>query len=348
MKKLVFLIVTFLFSVHNTYAQTDFSDFRNKAENFILSESENPAWKWYSPIITKETPFYSGNDDIPSYIEYKVSCSDMYDCWWIMVNTDKSDTSIPIASFAGWTMSETLNPKNENNFKYYYFGILDYYAVNKSTWKLVNITQNWELTNNPSNIYYRDNNPLTKSFNTLKRNSKENLETHQKFRQNQKEETTFSARSFSARTMPKYIWNFQRTTKCSSYTPCYNQWRRSYPEGNWATGCTPAATSIILWHYDRNWFPNIFSFEAPLSHDNQITNIQTTLWHLMWTYYVNWEGSTPTSRNMDWWKILNKKYNYTADYHSWWNLIDNIQDEINNWRPAMLSIGKYENGKRIS
>ncbi len=45
MKKLVFLIVTFLFSVHNTYAQTDFSDFRNKAENFILSESENPAWK---------------------------------------------------------------------------------------------------------------------------------------------------------------------------------------------------------------------------------------------------------------------------------------------------------------
>ena len=45
MKKLVFLMVTFLFGMQNTYAQVDFQDFRQQAEKFIQSESENPAWK---------------------------------------------------------------------------------------------------------------------------------------------------------------------------------------------------------------------------------------------------------------------------------------------------------------
>ncbi len=45
MKKLVFLMVTFLFGMQNTYAQVDFQDFRQQAENFIQSHSENLAWK---------------------------------------------------------------------------------------------------------------------------------------------------------------------------------------------------------------------------------------------------------------------------------------------------------------
>lgn len=44
------------------------------------------------------------------------------------------------------------------------------------------------------------------------------------------------------------------------------------------------------------------------------------------------------NRNMDGWKYLNGKYSYTSDYHSWWNLVDNIQDEINARRPVMISI----------
>ncbi len=38
-------MVTFLFGMQNTYAQVDFQDFRQQAEKFIQSESENPAWK---------------------------------------------------------------------------------------------------------------------------------------------------------------------------------------------------------------------------------------------------------------------------------------------------------------
>jgi len=30
------------------------------------------------------------------------------------------------------------------------------------------------------------------------------------------------------------------------------------------------------------------------------------------------------NRNMDGWKYLNGKYSYASDYHSWWNLVDNI------------------------
>ena len=52
------------------------------------------------------------------------------------------------------------------------------------------------------------------------------------------------------------------------------------------------------------------------------------------------------NRNMDGWKYLNGKYSYTSDYHSWWNLVDNIQDEINAKRPVMISIERYMNNEQ--
>ena len=51
------------------------------------------------------------------------------------------------------------------------------------------------------------------------------------------------------------------------------------------------------------------------------------------------------NRNMDGWKYLNGKYSYTSDYRSWWNLVDNIQDEINAKRPVMISIERYINNE---
>ena len=53
------------------------------------------------------------------------------------------------------------------------------------------------------------------------------------------------------------------------------------------------------------------------------------------------------NRNMDGWKYLNGKYSYISDYHSWWNLVDNIQDEINAKRPAMIRIFDGEIERQI-
>ena len=185
MKKLVFLMVTFLFGMQNTYAQVDFQDFRQQAENFIQYHSENLAWKWFSPIITKETLFYSSDDTNPSYIEYKISCSDTKDCGWIMLNIDNTDAPVPIASFAWGTMSEALNPRNEKGFKYYYFGIFDYFAINQSNNKIAMIwpdgsTITESINNSLETKIITSNKPSTHSyvidsFQALQKQVKENI-----------------------------------------------------------------------------------------------------------------------------------------------------------------------------
>lgn len=191
MKKLVFLMVTFLFGMQNTYAQVDFQDFRQQAENFIQSHSEEVAWKWFSPIITKETLFYSSDDTNPSYIEYKMSCSDTKDCGWIMLNIDNTDAPVPIASFAWDTMSEALNPRNEKGFKYYYFGIFDYFAINQSNNKIAMIwldgsTITESINNSLETKIITSNKPSTHSyvidtFQALQKQVKENINKKKNF-----------------------------------------------------------------------------------------------------------------------------------------------------------------------
>ena len=229
MKKLVFLMVTFLFGMQNTYAQVDFQDFRQQAENFIQSESENLAWKWFSPIITKETLFYSSDDTNPSYIEYKISCSDTKDCGWIMLNIDNTDAPVPIASFAWDTMSEALNPRNEKGFKYYYFGIFDYFAINQSNNKITMIwldgsTITESINNSLETKIITSNKPSTHSyvidrFQALQKQVKENINKKKEFHKNSQ---LFLARSNSS---AHYIRdNLIDRQTCTSYTPCYHQW----------------------------------------------------------------------------------------------------------------------------
>ncbi len=85
---------------------------RVEAENYI----EEMRWFWpfwnNNPRIVLEKPFYSNNDETPSYIEYKVSCDDEVDCGYIMVNIDWTDVSVPVSSYA-WKPPSSYEGRKE-------------------------------------------------------------------------------------------------------------------------------------------------------------------------------------------------------------------------------------------
>lgn len=81
-----------------------------EAEKYIkLTFTFDLFWKWKKTHISWEKYFYSADERKPSYIEYKVSCDKQVDCWYVMVNIDWTDSSIPEASSVWKTSSEIMS-----------------------------------------------------------------------------------------------------------------------------------------------------------------------------------------------------------------------------------------------
>ena len=124
-----------------------------------------------------------------------------------------------------------------------------------------------------------------------------------------------------------------------SLVPCYTQTYRDYPSDRirdwvWPRGvtwCTPTALSIIMWYYDRNWYPNMVSWYAPAktekhyyeSDDNDweriIRELQTKLWDAMNTYLSKSWWLTNTFRILYWiYYIRDNTYSYNPRYYIMW------------------------------
>ena len=122
-----------------------------------------------------------------------------------MLNIDNTDAPVPIASFAWDTMSKALNPRNEKGFKYYYFGIFDYFAINQSNNKIAMIwpdgsTITESINNSLETKIITSNKPSTHSyvidsFQALQKYAKENINENKEFRKNSQ---LFLARSNSS------------------------------------------------------------------------------------------------------------------------------------------------------
>lgn len=111
---------------------------RDFAYQYLKNSSEEPFWKNKFPYISGEKFFYTANDDIPSYIEFKISTSESNDAGFIIVNLDGNDVQVPIASPSGKTPSEALNIRfdknhgNSENEKLYYFSPFDQWIVDEN------------------------------------------------------------------------------------------------------------------------------------------------------------------------------------------------------------------------
>jgi len=350
---------------------------RVEAENYI----EEMRWFWpfwnNNPRIVSEKPFYSNNDETPSYIEYKVSCDDEVDCGYIMVNIDWTDVSVPVSSYAWKPPSEVM--KEEKNFswneKNYYFNAFESFAYDESTWELwytnpenknleqsnSGLTQGLQNSTMSRASFLPQNDKLKEKFEKFKKwaaeSKEENIErqkTLNKSNTSSMSRTSTMARYWSDQGILRWsiLWNW-----CHSLIPCYLQVQRYYPQNRdetwkweWVAGCVPTALTMLMWYYDMNWYPDMVDWDAPITNskwgndsyaDSVIRDLQIALWDTMWTKLVADWWSTNYSNFWKWIDYIKSKYPGWLSYD--WHepsrkIYPWIKEQIWMWKPVYLSI----------
>lgn len=117
------------------------------AEQYITNSLEDEMWKNNNPHITAHKYFYTDSETKASYIEFKVSCDNAKDCWFVLVNIDWDDVAIPIASPSGVWPGEILSLKlnefsqasKKADDKLYYFSPFEQYIENKVNDEIISI-----------------------------------------------------------------------------------------------------------------------------------------------------------------------------------------------------------------
>lgn len=349
---------------------------RDLVYEYLRNSNEEPAWKDKYPFVSSEKFFYTANDEIPSYIEFKISTSENYDSGFVIVNLDDNDVKIPIASPVGKAPSEALNYRLKNNEwnqswnkKLYYFSPFDQWIINEET----NNAETLNPHNQEDKILEKQNNYSTRSVDN---NFEKILTKEWKQKQNEKfVEMKEKAKNFvesdefkenilrnwiqdraswyqKTRIPDTYIqvgyWNI-----CDrSFVPCYSQfeimkWFFFKDSLSW---CGPTALAMVLGYYDRDRFPDVFpDFKAPLDLDNNIKWVVKIMREVM---EMNDNWITPTF--LPKWAMvfennkvkIRSKATMTDNLDLIW---ENIQKEIKNHRPIIIVNYSWdENWKIIS
>jgi hypothetical protein len=172
-------------------------------------------------------------------------------------------------------------------------------------------------------------------------------------------------------------WTLVNDNYCIGKTPCYQQTAVTIPYLNpniWAleycsTWCSPTAVWIIFWYYANRWyklFPSQTTnsswtpwwnntWTSNASKNVEISNVINTIWrYYIWTYCdrdnngnLNWEGTTKVINiqnakdypklSVYWYTGTTSVYNPSVVPTALFNW---IKTEINNNRPAVLSIAR--------
>lgn len=380
MKK-IFLFVFILFISFSwiSYAVNKFNyeSALQIANEYIANSSFDENWKDHNPrIIEKWKDYFTDSDSSISYLEFKVSCDNNPDCWFIMVNFDWDDVIIPIASTSWNTPSEVLIAQNwwtSDDNKLYYFSPFEQYWENENSWEVSSIdpvdNKDQELAQD-TKLTKDEKKEKRKEFKTELKNkiikAKKDAWDYKKtddFKGKLKEiyekkltiidDEKFKNKSLLASDLwnwwtwyipPAYasnrfvVWNYY--SGCSWKTPCYAQFPTTYNNTNCNVWCMWTAYAILFWYYDRKWiFPNLVSWTAPNVNDTTIINLISDLWHnYMWTICNNWAWRTSVNN----WRIgwvnyaKNKWYTNTVWTSFNSNIFTNIKSEIELNRPVIL------------
>lgn len=336
-------------------------------------------WKWKEPYISSEKEFFNDNDNKASYIEYKVSCREEKDCWYVIVNIDNSDAKIPMSSSSWKTLSELMNSWNKNS-KNYYFSPFEQFSENEKTWE-INFTnpenkyileKNWINTMSRSSVFEEKNDLLKNKLDSLKEKAKKfkkskEFENFQKKLRQEEILNKISNRDWDQSSLDEY---FQMKTVswawwwkiCPWKLPCYEQPKRWY----WTSfrkclsWCWATAFSIIFWYHSMNWnFSWLLPWirVAPLFNndkiDDAIIDISKTLWTYCssWEWAVTWEWMDNISNYIKKHDLKFVKDNYRPfDFWDWVDLVktfNKIKQDISNNNPIILYIQDDNNSGHI-
>ncbi len=158
----------FTFSFANT--KIIYEKANDLANTYIYNSINDENWKWKNPQIKQKWKYYYTDDENNlSYIEFKVSCEKTANCWFVLVNIDWDDVSVPIASTSWVWPWEILTSKSwdSENTKLYYFWSLDQYAQNNTTKEVHSLKPEYNFTPKAKKLlYYEKNSNLSKEEQT--------------------------------------------------------------------------------------------------------------------------------------------------------------------------------------
>jgi len=343
----------------------------NLANTYIENSINDDSWFENNPKIDWKWEYYFTDDDkTPSYIEFKVSCDKEKNCWFILVNIDWDDVSVPIASTSWVWPSEILKHKsiNSENNKLYYFWAFEQYIENLDNGDVYSINPNDNIENKLLNFKNLDKIELKEKEKIAKEELKQRLKKLKQEAKDYKKSVDFKNKkeeikdqilqlpkekfvvnnldmSYASYTNPWtsdiIIPGWFSTSTCVWVTPCYDQFQTVY---NWETcnvWCSPTAAWIVLWYYDRNWFPNLLPWTATLTNSYFVDNMIKDLWNIMWTECSGNTGVTYMNKISDLkYYAINKWYAWTTTHFSWLKstsyIFSNIKHEIDNLRPIII------------
>lgn len=323
---LLFLILFNLISFSFAKTKVVYEKAFNLANTYIENSINDDSWFENNPKISWKWKYYYTDDDKnPSYIEFKVSCKKEINCWFILVNVDWDDVSVPIASTSWVWPSEILESKNWNtkNNKLYYFWAFDQYIENLDNWNVLSINPNDDIENKLLNFQNLDKIELKEKEKIAKDELKQKLKDLKKEAKEYKKSIDFKNKkeeikdqilqlpkeefvinnldmSYASYTPPAYSSNVfvpgvhvysWSNYNCWGLVPCYNQYMTTYYWNTCAVWCVPVAWWMIYWYYDRKWqFPNLIPWTAPTINNSTINNVIKDIWE----NYVN------TKCNINW------------------------------------------------
>lgn len=350
-----FIVYIFLFSLiinpfSFTFAKEKviYAKAEKLANQYIENSMEDESWKGNNPYINWEWMyFYTDDEKNPSYIEFKVSCYNNENCWFILVNFDWNDVAIPIASTTWVWPWKALDWSNSKN-KLYYFSPLEQYSQNLETDEVMSIRpeDNIDLIiENDKNLTQLEKedkikthkDELKQKLNNAKQEAKDYKKTED-FKQKKEEiknqimkvpEEEFVMKSLNvANANSDLIWNggtwyiptayssnkfvyWSSYTNCNWKLPCYEQFPYWYNWQSCEVWCAPIAYSMIYGYYDRKWlYPNLVPGTASTLNSTDVENMTKELWGYLWTYCNGLLWTTSSSN-------LYKGINYAKS--KWYN-----------------------------
>lgn len=342
---------------------------KSLASDYIINSSFDENWKNNNPQINWDAKYFYTDSENPSYIEFKVSCDNNKDCWFVLVNFDWDDVSVPIASTSWNTPSEILlaqNWWNTDDNKLYYFSPFEQYSENEKTWDISSIEQNDIIENKAitqDNNFSKD--IKTKKLKEFKSKLKDRLSKAKNEAKDYKKSDDFKAKKKELKekkqTIPKEEFSFkilplanattiswttltwyvaptasnifvswnEYWTTCKWKLPCYNQFDSTYNWSNCKVWCVPTAYWIIYWYYDRNWTYPDLVTWTASTLNDTISN---TMIRKLWDYLLttcSWSAWWTNSSNLTKWIQYARDKWYANSYAMYYWTANNVSQLFN-------------------
>jgi len=264
----------------NAQDRVNYEEAERIAQRYLEKNKDDDLWENNSPRLWEATPLFM-EKEIPSYVEYSVSCERNSQCWFIVVNIDGDDVDIPVASPSDTPPSQRLLDKSwaeKQELQFYYFGPFDIYSKNQITGQINAIDPHSDPTEEMYIFPSMDEEEkasiqlwIINQTNQLPKRFEQQLNFWNEYKKTEKfQKITEKIYEYNILSWPWYEivddWKYVKwedSDDCNSIIPCYKQYayKYSFPwDPSCLTGCSPvAATMIFAYHDKENNFPDLFS-----------------------------------------------------------------------------------------